>query len=118
MATAQNTIPVAKAPRHRERAAQYPRGQQDVADADAKVGPHLSNTNAGAGTASNHERDRGGRTHPKGNQKRHEVAPVWIIGCVVCAGLAAIMLVFVYRLPDPGDAQESAGQPDLLSRST
>jgi hypothetical protein len=26
--------------------------------------------------------------------------------------------VFVYRLPDPGDTRESAGQPDLLSRST
>src|SRR6516165_2895953 len=45
-------------------------------------------------------------------------APIWIIGCIVCAGLAAIMLVFVYRLPDPGDTRESAGRPDLLSRST
>jgi hypothetical protein len=45
-------------------------------------------------------------------------APIWILGCIVCAVLAAIMLVFVYRLPDPGDAEESAGQHDLLSRST
>jgi hypothetical protein len=45
-------------------------------------------------------------------------APIWILGCIVCAVLAAVILVFVYRLHDPGDTEESAGQQDLLSRST
>jgi hypothetical protein len=44
-------------------------------------------------------------------------APIWILGCIVCAALATIMLVFVYRLPNPDATGELAGRPDLLSRS-
>jgi hypothetical protein len=46
------------------------------------------------------------------------IAPIWIFGCLMCAGLAIIMLVHVHRLPDPGDTKNPAGRPDLLSRST
>jgi hypothetical protein len=34
---------------------------------------------------------------------------IWILGCLICAALAAIMLVLVYRLPAP--AQNSASPP-------
>jgi hypothetical protein len=44
--------------------------------------------------------------------------PLWLLGCVVCAGLAAIMLVLVYRLHEPRVGRDLPGQPDLVSRST
>src|SRR5262249_30211693 len=42
---------------------------------------------------------------------------VWILGCLVCAALAAAMLVLVYRLPDAAHSQVLAGTPDPLARS-
>lgn len=37
--------------------------------------------------------------------------PLWLVGCLVCAVLAAIMLVLVYRLPEPTNTRGSVDQP-------
>ncbi|MFE3000568.1 hypothetical protein ACFXG4_36895 [Nocardia sp. NPDC059246] len=42
---------------------------------------------------------------------------LWILGSLVCAGLAAALLVLVYRLPERADVPAPASRPDPALRS-